>query len=108
MKNINQFPKWDRVEMVQYIKSIMQEREVELMDVTIVTFQHENDESEYFEVIESNIEIDAEDTQAEVFEKIIDNEKVVKSYKTQKGLVQACINRKMEKNMNEFVMYNQI
>lgn len=108
MKNINKFPAWDHTEMFQYIKSVMKSKGLELYDITITTFQHESDEDEYFEVYESSFTVDAEDTSKELFEKIINNEKVVKSYKTKKGLIQACINQNINKGVNEYVIFTQI
>lgn len=87
-------------------------------DFTIINFRKEddldgtNDGNPYYEVYEIKIEVthdDAEDINFDLTEQIVTTERVIKEYKTFRGLLQGAVNHvKKNKNNHDTFTYLEI
>lgn len=95
LKNLSNYTNQELQDVLTQVKTFLQLEEQEYANITLVNYQEqEEDDTTYFEIYESNIFIEEETTLEEVKEAQIENEKLVKSYKTKKGLLQAMLNDK--------------
>ena len=93
LKNLSNYTHQEQLDVLTQIKAHLQVNDEEYTDATLVNYQEQEENDEvYFEIYESEITVDEETTLEEVREQQINNEKVVKSYKTKKGLLQAMLN----------------
>lgn len=94
MANYNEQEKQDVLNLVKrYLKSEGEE----MATISLINYQEqEDDETDevHYEVYESNIDIDSESTLSEVQEHIVYSEKLVKTYKTKRGLLNAFLKAK--------------
>lgn len=107
---INHIPMWEPKDILQYAKTELTQNDIESQKVTVRNFQISDDldtdqEKKYFEIYESDIFVEMETTPQEFERDILESEKLVKSYKTQKGLVNALI--KSQHQVGQFD-YNMI
>ena len=92
LKNLSNYTHQEQLDVLTQIKAHLQVNDEEYTDATLVNYQEQEENDEvYFEIYESEITVDEETTLEELREQQINNEKVVKSYKT-KGLLQAMLN----------------
>lgn len=95
LKNLANYTKQEAQDVLTQVKAYLQVEEQEYADITLVNYQEqEEDGTTYFEIYESEIFIEEETTIEEMKEEQINNEKLVKTYKTKKGLLQAMLNDK--------------
>lgn len=93
LKNLSNYTHQEQQDVLTQIKAHLQVNDEEYTDATLVNYQEQEENDEvYFEIYESEITVDEETTLEELREQQINNEKVVKSYKTKKGLLQAMLN----------------
>lgn len=93
LKNLSNYTHQEQLDVLTQIKAHLQVNDEEYTDATLVNYQEQEENDEvYFEIYESEITVDEETTLEELREQQINNEKVVKSYKTKKGLLQAMLN----------------
>lgn len=107
---INYIPMWEPMDILQYAKTELTQNDIESQKVIVRNFQISDDldtdqERKYYEIYESEIFVEMETTEQEFERDILENEKLVKSYKTQKGLVNALI--KSQHQVGQFD-YNMI
>lgn len=98
LKNLNNYTHQELRDVITQVKAYLQVNEEESATITLVNYQEQEDDERddliHYEVYESNIDIDEESTYNEVIEHIVYTEKLVKTYKTKKGLLQAMLNDK--------------
>ena len=93
LKNLSNYTHQEQLDVLTQIKAHLQVNDEEYTDATLVNYQEQEENDEvYFVIYESEITVDEETTLEELREQQINNEKVVKSYKTKKGLLQAMLN----------------
>lgn len=95
LKNLSNYTNQETQDVLTQVKAYLQLEDEEMATITLVNYQEqEDDETDevHYEVYESNIDIDNESTLSEVREQIVYSEKVVKTYKTKRGLMQAMLN----------------
>lgn len=106
-------PQWDLIDILNYAKSEMNNNEEELKTIILRNYQISEDldsvESKYFyEVYESYITIDTHKTLEEFRSDMIKNEKLVKEYKTLKGLINNAIKTQKELFQYEYNIITNI
>lgn len=95
LKNLANYTHQESQDVLTQVKAYLQVEEQEYADIILVNYQEqEEDGTTYFEIYESEIFIEEETTIEEMKEEQINNEKLVKTYKTKKGLLQAMLNDK--------------
>lgn len=95
LKNLSNYTNQETQDVLTQVKAYLQLEDEEMATITLVNYQEqEDDETDevHYEIYESNIDIDSESTLSEVREQIVYSEKVVKTYKTKRGLMQAMLN----------------
>ena len=93
LKNLSNYTHQEQLDVLTQNKAHLKVNHEEYTDATLVNYQEQEENDEvYFEIYESEITVDEETTLEELREQQINNEKVVKSYKTKKGLLQAMLN----------------
>ena len=106
---INYIPMWDNEDVLQYAKTELIQNELEDMEIVFKNYQiSENDYTgkKYYEIYESIFYVDEETTEEEFNNLIIENEKLIKSYKTQNGLVKNLIKSQHEVGSFEYNVIN--
>ena len=106
---INYIPMWDNEDVLQYAKTELIQNELEDMEIVFKNYQiSENDYTgkKYYEIYESIFYVDEETTEEEFNNLIIENEKLIKSYKTQNGLVKNLIKSQHEVGKFEYNVIN--
>lgn len=98
LKNLNNYTQQELTDVITQVKAYLQVNEEESATITLVNYQEQEDDEQddlvHYEIYEANIDIDEESTYSEVMEHIVYSEKLVKTYKTKKGLLQAMLNDK--------------
>ena len=98
LKNLNNYTHQELTDIITQVKAYLQYTGEEMVTITLVNYQEQTDDEQepetHYEIYESNIDIDEESTYNEVMEHIVYTEKLVKTYKTKKGLLQAMLNDK--------------
>lgn len=97
LKNLANYTNQETQDVLTQVKAYLQLEGEEMVTISLVNYQEqEDDETDevHYEVYESNIDIEIESTISEVQEQIVYSEKLVKTYKTKKGLLQAMLNDK--------------
>lgn len=95
LKNIHNYTHQELRDILTQAKAYMQFKGLESVDITLANYQEElEDEQHYYEVYQSFITIGEDTTVEEALEMQIETEKVVKEYKTKRGLIQAFLNDK--------------
>lgn len=95
LKNLSNYTNQETQDVLTQVKAYLQLEGEEMATITLVNYQEqEEDDTMYFEIYESEIFIEEETTLEEMKEEQINNEKLVKNYKTKKGLLQAMMNDK--------------
>lgn len=87
----------EKQEVLNLVKKYLQSEGEEMVTISLINYQEqEDDETDevHYEVYESNIDIESESTLSEVQEQIVYSEKLVKTYKTKKGLLNAFLKAK--------------
>ncbi|MGO2107896.1 MAG: hypothetical protein ACTH27_02820 [Staphylococcus equorum] len=95
LKNLSNYTNQETQDVLTQVKAYLQLEGEEMATISLVNYQEqEDDETDevHYEVYESNIDIDSESTLSEVQEHIVYSEKLVKTYKTKRGLLQAMLN----------------
>ena len=110
---INYIPMWEPKDILQYSKTELTQNDIESQKVIVRNFQISDDldtdqERKYYEIYESEIFVEMETTEQEFERDILENEKLVKSYKTQKGLVNALIKSQHQVGQFDYNMINII
>ena len=106
---INYIPMWDNEDVLQYAKTELIQNELEDMEIVFKNYQiSENDYTgkKYYEIYESIFYVDEETTEEEFNNLIIENEKLIKSYKTQNGLIKNLIKSQHEVSQFEYNVIN--
>ena len=110
---VNFIPMWEPMDILQYAKTELTQNDIESQKVIVRNFQISDDldtdqERKYYEIYESEIFVEMETTAQEFERGILENEKLVKSYKTQKGLVNALIKSQHQVGQFDYNMINII
>ncbi|MBI5973934.1 hypothetical protein [Staphylococcus caledonicus] len=94
LKNINNYTHQELQDVVTQVKAELQLNEfLEEAVIILANFQEEEEEGQkYYEIYHSEIRIDEDTTVQEALEQQIETERLVREYKTQRGLIQAFIN----------------
>ena len=106
---INYIPMWDNEDVLQYAKTELIQNELESTEIVFKNYQiSENDytDKKYYEIYESIFYVDEETTEEEFNNLIIENEQLIKSYKTQNGLVKNLIKSQHEVGQFEYNVIN--
>lgn len=106
---INYIPMWDNEDVLQYAKTELIQNELEDMEIVFKNYQiSENDYTgkKYYEIYESIFYVEEETTEEEFNNLIIENEQLIKSYKTQNGLVKNLIKSQHEVGQFEYNVIN--
>lgn len=106
---INYIPMWDNEDVLQYAKSQLLVNELESNKIVFKNYQISEDDysdKKYYEIYESIFYVDEETTEEEFNNLIIENEQLIKSYKTQNGLVKNLIKSQHEVNQFEYNVIN--
>lgn len=85
----------EKQEVLNLVKKYLQEEE--MATISLINYQEqEDDETDevHYEVYESSVDIEQETTLEEMQEMQIESEKLVKTYKTKKGLLNAFMKAK--------------
>ncbi|MCE5058160.1 hypothetical protein KJB68_08350 [Mammaliicoccus sciuri] len=98
LKNLSNYTQQELTDVITQVKAHLQVNEETSATITLVNYQEQEDDEQdnlvHYEIYESNIDIDEESTYSEVMEHVVHSEKLVKTYKTKKGLLQAMLNDK--------------
>lgn len=95
LKNLANYTNQERQDVLTQVKAYLQLEGEEHTNITLVNYQEQEEEgTTYFEIYESEIFIEEETTLEEMEQEQIENEKLVKTYKTNRGLIQAMLNDK--------------
>lgn len=95
LKNLANYTNQETQDVLTQVKAYLQVDEFEFTLITLVNYQEQTeDDITHYEVYESTIMIDEETTLEEMQEMQINKEKIVKTYKTKRGLLQAMLNDK--------------
>lgn len=108
---INYIPMWDNKDVLQYAKTELLVNELEYTEIVFKNYQIEEDsesDNMYYEVYISKFYVERDTTLEEFNKKIIENEKLIKSYKTQNGLIKALIKSQHEVSQFEYNVINII
>lgn len=94
LKNVKNYTHQELQDVVTQVKADLQLSVITEETVIILANYQEQEEDgrHYYEVYHSEILIDEDTTLQEAFEQQIETEKLVREYKTQRGLLQAFIN----------------
>lgn len=93
LKNLSNYTNQETQDVLTQVKAYLQVDEFEFTLITLVNYQEQTeDDITHYEVYESTIMIDEETTLEEMQEMQINKEKLVKTYKTKRGLLQAMLN----------------
>lgn len=108
---INYIPMWDNEDVLQYAKTELIQNEKEFAEIVFKNYQISDDldsvtDKKYYEIYESVFYIEEETTEEEFNNLIIENEKLIKSYKTQNGLVKNLIKSQHEVGSFEYNVIN--
>ena len=106
---INYIPMWDNKDVLQYAKTELLVNELEYTEIVFKNYQIEEDsesDNMYYEIYISEFYVERDTTLEEFNKKIIENEKLIKSYKTQKGLINALIKSQHEVGQFEYNVMN--
>lgn len=106
---INYIPMWENEDVLQYAKTELIQNELESTEIVFKNYQiSENDytNKKYYEIYESIFYVDEETTEEEFNNLIIENEQLIKSYKTQNGLVKNLIKSQHEVSQFEYNVIN--
>ena len=95
LKNLSNYTNQELQDVLTQVKAYLQVDEFEFTLITLVNYQEQTeDDITHYEVYESIIMINEDTTLEEMQEMQINKEKLVKTYKTKKGLLQAMLNDK--------------
>lgn len=108
---INYIPMWDNEDVLQYAKSQLLVNELETKEIVFKNYQISDDldggtDKKYYEIYESKFYVDEDTTEEEFNNLIIENEKLIKDYKTQNGLIKNLIKSQHEVNEFEYNVIN--
>ncbi|VEV89135.1 hypothetical protein [Staphylococcus phage Stab22] len=106
---INYIPMWENEDVLQYAKTELIQNELESTEIVFKNYQiSENDytNKKFYEIYESIFYVDEETTEEEFNNLIIENEQLIKSYKTQNGLVKNLIKSQHEVGQFEYNVIN--
>ena len=106
---INYIPMWDNEDVLQYAKTELIQNELEDTEIVFKNYQISENEytnKKYYEIYESIFYVDEETTEEEFNNLIIENEQLIKSYKTQNGLVKNLIKSQHEVSQFEYNVIN--
>lgn len=108
---INYIPMWDNEDVLQYAKTELIQNELESKKIVFKNYQISDDidsgtDKKFFEIYESEFYVEEETTEKEFNNLIIENEKLIKSYKTQNGLVKNLIKSQHEVGQFEYNVMN--
>lgn len=109
MTKVNYIPMWDNEDVLVYAKSQMVDKEIDYSKIVFKNYQVSEDDysdKKYYEIYQSEFYVDEETTKEEFNNLVIENEKLVKEYKTQKGLVNALIKSQHEIRDFEYNVIN--
>ncbi|QDJ97513.1 hypothetical protein PALS1_079 [Staphylococcus phage PALS_1] len=110
---INSIPRWENQDVLQYAKTELLVNELDFVEIIFKNYQISDDidfgtDKKYYEIYESKFYIDEETTVSEFNDLIIENEKLIKEYKTQNGLIKNLIKSQQELNEFEYNVINVI
>ena len=95
LKNLSNYTNQELQDVLTQVKAYLQLDEFDFTLVALVNYQEqEEDGITYYEIYESTLFVEQETTLEEMQEMQIDKEKLVKTYKTKRGLMQAMLNDK--------------
>lgn len=96
LKNIRNYTHQELQDVLTQVKAELQLGTiVDEAVIILANFQEEESEGQqYYEIYHSEIRIDEDTTLEEAQEQQIETEKIVREYKTQRGLLQAFINER--------------
>lgn len=108
---INYIPMWENEDVLQYAKTELIQNELESNKIVFKNYQISDDldcgtDNKFYEIYESIFYVDEETTEKEFNNLIIENEKLIKSYKTQNGLVKNLIKSQHEVSQFEYNVIN--
>ena len=106
---INYIPMWDNEDVLQYAKTELIQNELEATEIVFKNYQISENEytnKKYYEIYESIFYVEEETTEEEFNNLIIENEQLIKSYKTQNGLIKNLIKSQHEVNQFEYNVIN--
>lgn len=106
---INYIPMWDNEDVLQYAKTELIQNELEDTEIVFKNYQISENEytnKKYYEIYESIFYVEEETTEEEFNNLIIENEQLIKSYKTQNGLVKNLIKSQHEVGQFEYNVIN--
>lgn len=108
---INYIPMWENEDVLQYAKTELIQNELESTEIVFKNYQISDDldsteDKKYYEIYQSEFYIDEETTEKEFNNLIIENEQLIKSYKTQNGLIKNLIKSQHEVNQFEYNVIN--
>ena len=95
LKNLSNYTNQELQDVLTQVKAYLQLDEFDFTLVALVNYkEQEEDGITYYEIYESTLFVEQETTLEEMQEMQIDKEKLVKTYKTKRGLMQAMLNDK--------------
>ena len=96
LKNLSNYTHKELVDILTLVKAHLQVTGDEWANVTIANYQEQEDDERgnltHYEIYHSSIAIERETTLEEITEQFYKHEKLIKTYKTKKGLLQSLLN----------------
>ena len=104
---------WENKDVLQYAKTELLVNELDFVEIIFKNYQISDDidfgtDKKYYEIYQSEFYIDEETTEKEFNNLIIENEKLIKEYKTQNGLIKNLIKSQHEVGQFEYNVINII
>lgn len=95
LKNVANYTQQELQDVLTQVKAYLQLDEFDFTLISLVNYQEQTeDDTTYYEVYESTIMVEQDTTLEEMRDMQIRKEKLVKEYKTKRGLLQAMLNDK--------------
>lgn len=95
LKNLNNYTNQELRDVLTQVKAHLQITGNDWLNVTVANYQEQSDDERdditHYEIYHSSIAIERETTLEEITEQLYQNEKLIKTYKTKKGLLQALL-----------------
>lgn len=96
LKNKSNYTHKELQDVLTQVKAHLQVTGDDWANIIVANYQEQSDDEiddlTHYEIYHSSIAIERETTLEEITEKLYTNEKLVKTYKTKKGLLQALLN----------------
>lgn len=98
LKNKSNYTHKELQDVLTQVKAHLQVTGDDWANITVANYQEQSDDERddliHYEIYHSSIAIECETTLEEITEQLYTREKLVKTYKTKKGLLQALLNDK--------------